>query len=112
MDIGIVWALSCLVLAISLLLAFIARCNQAQAKDARASWQAAHPTLPKNYDMGIVLMWTGLICAAGAIGGQDLPHFLTSPDVFSGLGVALATWTLIVGTYFVLRRTWLISATP
>ena len=100
MVIGIIWALLCLVVAAVLLLIFVIRRNRAQAKAARAAWQAAHPTLPKNYDMGIALMWVGLICAAGAIGGQPLPYFMTSPDVFSGLGVALAIWTVIAGIHF------------
>ena len=95
MDIGIILGLLCLIVAIISLLIFIARCNRNQAKETRAAWQAAHPALPNDYEMRMALIWTGVICAGGAIGGQALTHFVASPDVFSGLGLALALWTLI-----------------
>jgi hypothetical protein len=103
MDIGIIWALFCLVAAIISLLVFIVRRNQPRAKEQRAEWRATHPTLPKNYDMGIALMWAGLICGVGVMGGRELPHFTAAPNIWSGIVVAFAIFILLTGVTIMLR---------
>ena len=103
MDIGIIWALSCLAVAIVSLLVFIVRHNQPQATEKRAEWRATYPTLPNDCDMGIALMWTGLICAAGVMGVQGIWDFSASPNLWSGFVTAFAIFVVIEGVIMMLR---------
>jgi len=103
MDIGIVWAFFCLVVAVISLLLFIARRNRDEIRVARAAWQAAHPTFPKDYDMAIALLWTALIISAGIIGSQELPRFVASPNIWSGVALAFGILILLAGVTIMTR---------